>query len=84
MKEKTQKITNKLFSLFLTISIFGGGVIFLMFLVALIFGGNTGAKLATSASDIIMPHFIRTAAIAILFGLLSIYSNGLHSLTLKK
>lgn len=84
MKEKTQNIINRLFSLLITISIFGGGVIFLMYLIALIFGGNIGAKLATSASDIIMPHFIRIAAIAILFGLVSIYSNGIHSLSLKK
>ncbi len=83
MKEKTQNIINKLFSLFIIIAIFGGGIIFLMFIVALLSGGNIGTKIAISASDIVMPYFIKAAAIAVLFGLISIYSNGTHYLSLK-
>ncbi|HLR33804.1 MAG TPA: hypothetical protein VK071_00545 [Tissierellales bacterium] len=83
MKNKVQEVLSWLFSLFIIIAILGGGIILAMFIIAMIVGGDTGTKLATSASDIVMPYFIRAAAIAVLAGLIVIYTNDSHSLSLK-
>lgn len=83
MKNKIQDIFNWLFSFFIIIAILGGGIILIMFIIAMILGGDMGEKIATSASNIVMPYFIKSAAIAILAGLISIYINGSHSLSLK-
>lgn len=84
MKGKIQMIINTLFSSLIIISILGGGIIFIMFLLAIILGGNIGTKLANSASDTVMPYFIQIAAIAIFLGLISIYISKNHTLSLKK
>lgn len=83
MKEKIENVIKNIFSISLVTAILGGGVIFLMFVLALIIGGGTGEMLATSAADKIMPYFIRLASIAVLAGLVSIYINGKHSLSMS-
>ena len=82
MKEKIDRVLRRLFSLFLVIAMLGGGIIFLMFLVALIVGGNLGASIAISAKETIMPYFIRSASISVLVGLISLYITGKHGLSL--
>ena len=84
MKEKLQRILASLFSFFIIASIFGGGIIFIMFIMALILGGEAGANLAISASNTVMPYFIRSATISVLVGLISIYIKGAHTLSLEK
>lgn len=84
MKENINKFLETIFSIFLIIAILGGGIIFLMFIGALIIGGGTGEVLATKASKEIMPYFIRSASIAITAGLLSFYISGDHTLSLKE
>lgn len=84
MKKKILEIIKSLFSISLILAILGGGVIFLMFIIALIIGGSQGEYIAVNASDLIMPYFIKLAALAVLSGLLSIYIDGKHSLTLKE
>lgn len=84
MKIKFQKIIDSIFSVSLVTAILGGGIIFLMFLMALIIGGASGEALATNASKVIMPYFIRIASLAVLCGLISIYISGKHPLSLNE
>lgn len=84
MKAKLQKIIEALFSISLIIAILGGGIVFCMFIVAIIMGGASGEAMATSASKVIMPYFIRSASIAVLCGLISFYATGKHALSLEE
>lgn len=83
MKKKIEDIVEAIFSLSLIIAIIGGGIIFLMFVSALIIGGPSGESIAVSASGTVMPYFIRAASISILTGLIYIYLNNEHALTMK-
>ena len=82
MKEKSGNILNSIFSILILIAVLGGGIVFAMFVLALIVGGNAGEILAVKAKDILMPIFIRAAALAILSGLISSYIVGDHSLSI--
>lgn len=84
MRNKIKKALKEIFSLSLIISIFGGGVIFVMFVIAFIIGGTSGGNLSVMAAETIMPVFIRLAAIAIASGLASIYIDGKHTLSMKE
>jgi len=83
MKANIQKFIEAIFSISLIIAILGGGVIFIMFMIALVIGGASGEALATNASGVVMPYFIRAAAIAVLCGLISFYLTGKHTLSLE-
>lgn len=83
MRENINSFLESVFSIALIIAILGGGIIFLMFILAIILGGGTGEVLATKASKEIMPYFIRSATIAVTAGLLSFYISGEHALSLK-
>lgn len=84
MKIKIQKIVDSIFSISLIIAILGGGVIFAMFIIALIIGGPSGEAMATSASKVVMPYFIRIASLSVLCGLISMYATGKHPLSLNE
>lgn len=84
MRKQIQKIVESIFSLSLIIAILGGGVIFTMFVIGIIVGGSTGESLAVSASSVVMPYFIRAAAIAMFCGLISFYITGQHTLSLEE
>lgn len=77
-------MTSAVFSVFILIAILGGGIIFLMFVISLVVGGETGALIAVSAKTKVMPYFIRSAAIGALAGLISFYITGLHTLSIEK
>lgn len=83
MKVKLEKIIESLFSIFVIIAIIGGGVVFLMFVVGIILGGETGNALAVSAKSTVMPMFIRSATVAVLLGLIHYYIIGEHALTME-
>lgn len=82
MKKKFGNVLKGVFSLFLMIAMLGGGLIFIMFLVALILGGNSGASIALTARNVIMPYFIRSASAAVLSGLIFSYLKDEHGLSL--
>lgn len=84
MKSKIEKLLKSIFSIFVLIAIFGGGVVFLMFLIALIIGGETGGNIAVSARNTVMPYFIKSATIAVISGLLSFYISKVHTLSLNE
>lgn len=82
MKGKLDNILRKIFSLFLIVAIFGGGIVFIMFVVALIIGGELGGSIAINARETVMPYFIRFASLAVFSGLISLYLTGEHGLSL--
>ena len=84
MKDKLHNSASVVFSLFTITAIFGGGLIFAMFVGAIIIGGETGQMIATSAKNTVMPFFIRSASIGVFAGLISFYISGEHSLSLDK
>lgn len=84
MKEKLERIVESIFSISLIIAILGGGIIFCMFLIAIIIGGESGEVIAVNASKKVMPHFIRLSSIAILCGLIKTYIHGEHTLALEE
>lgn len=78
MKDRLEKVIESLFSIFLIIAIAGGGIVFVMFVIGIIVGGTTGNSLAVNANSVMLPIFIRFAAIAVLLGLVKYYVIGEH------
>lgn len=83
MKE-ISNISRSIFSITLFISLIGGGVVGLLYLVAIIIGGSSGEALAVATKSNILPWFIRTASVAMLSGLVQIYTSGEHFLSMGK
>lgn len=83
MKDKSINIFNSIFSVFILLAIIGGGIVFLLFIVAFIVGGESATVFSTAASKTIMPYFIKAAAIGMLAGLIILYTSGEHYLHLK-
>jgi hypothetical protein len=83
MKEALENIGKSIFSIFTLITLIGGGVVFIMFIIALIIGGDTATFLSLMAKNTVMPMFIRSAAVAVLCGLITYYTSGNHDLTMN-
>lgn len=82
MREILNKIGKSIFSIFIMLAIAGGGIIFAMFVVAIIVSGEVGNTIALLAKGTIMPFFIRCGAIAMAGGILKLYASGDHELTI--
>lgn len=83
MREKINKVLLSIFSVFILIAIAGGGIVFLMFVAAILVGGNTAETLAVNANKLYMPCFIKAASIGVMAGLLSFYITKSHALSLN-
>ncbi|MDR7869364.1 MAG: hypothetical protein RIN55_00795 [Tissierellaceae bacterium] len=84
MREKIEKFVESAFSIFTIIAVIGGGIVFVMFVLGIIIGGPTGTSLAVNAKSVVMPIFIRCAAVAVLAGLIHYYATGKHALTMDE
>lgn len=84
MKNLSNKVINYIFGIFISISIFGGGVVFLMFVAAFVLGGETGNTLALMVKNKTIPLFIRFATVGVLAGLIVSYITDKHELTLEE
>ena len=76
MREKIEKILQKIYGITLTISFFAGLVPLIPFIVALIIGGGeggTGEVISTWLYKQYYPWVIALASIAILIGLVAMY-----------
>ena len=82
MRQKVDELTKSLFSMFILIAIAGGVVVFCMLLIAIIIGGDAGAKLAVDANKVYMPYFIKSATVAVAAGLVNFYATKFHALSL--
>ena len=70
---KKQHTILNIFSITAMIAILGGAVVFVLFLMAFIIGGERGGAIALFGKNSVMPVFIRIAAISLLFGLIHTY-----------
>lgn len=83
MKNKLDSILKSIFSIFILIALAGGGVVFLLFIGALIVGGEKGAEIALNSKNMVMPFFIKSATVAVAAGLISFYNSKEHTLSLE-
>ncbi len=80
MKNTIQSI----FSIATMFAVAGGFVVFLLFFVAIIIGGETGESMALFANKGLMPYFIRGASVASFAGLIYFYMTKEHALTMTE
>lgn len=84
MREKLESVLTNIFGIFISISVLGGILIFLTYVVGMIVGGELGASFMVTAWKSWVPYFIKSATIGVLAGLLLFYVTGKHSLSLKE
>lgn len=87
MKEKMKRLSAKfrmVFGYLMMISLFAGSLLALLFLAALLIGGETAAAIAAFAYKIFARFLIVVTSVGIMIGLLSMYLNGDTALTPEK
>lgn len=87
MKETLKKISNVCKTIFgygIMISLFGGGLTFFGYIVALILGGDTAVAICDFMKTYITPNAILLSTIMILFGIFAMYLAGELALTPTK
>lgn len=87
MKEILKKISEvfkMIFGYGIIICLFGGGLTFFGYLVALIIGGETATEICVFIYKTIFPIIIKTSTILVLFGMLTMYIRGEKALTSNK
>jgi hypothetical protein len=84
MRDQAFKFFNNVFGVFVSIAVLGGVLVFILFVIGMIMGGEAGGSLMYMAYDSLSPYFIKAATIAILAGLVLFYISGEHALSLKE
>lgn len=87
MKEKLKKISDGckvVFGYGILISLFGGGITFFGYVIALIIGGDTAASICDFMYNTIIPIAIFISTVMVLFGILAMYLAGELALTPTK
>lgn len=84
MKKKIVNILKSIFSVFIILSLFGGSLVFLIFLLAILMGASYGESLALFAYESLIPLLIKFATVGVFSGLIYIYIEGFYPLSLKK
>ncbi len=79
MRKKIEKFGKTLFSMGIVVALGGSGIVFVTLILAIILGNE---QWAIFARHDLMPMFIRSAAIGLVGGLISIYASGKHHLTI--
>ncbi|MGP9043558.1 hypothetical protein [Cytobacillus kochii] len=72
----------KIYGMIALITLTLGFIVAILFLIAIVMGGNQGELIAIFAGEV-MNWCIKLAAIAVLFGIIDIYIRKEHSLTMK-
>ena len=86
MRQKIEKVLQKIYGITLTISFFAGLLPLIPFIVALIIGGGaegTGETIANWLYKEYYPWVIALASIAILIGLVAMYVGGKEAFSTK-
>lgn len=83
-KQSIENILRSIFSICIMISLAGGAIAFVIFIIAITIGGDMGSQLAINTKDIYIPYFIKAATIAVISGLIVFYISGSHTLSLKE
>lgn len=84
MKNSLFKFFSNVFGVFVSVAVLGGVVVFILFVIGMIIGGEAGGSLMYMAYDSLSPYFIKAATIAVLAGLILFYVSGEHTLSLKE
>lgn len=82
-KQVFENLLRSIFSIFIMIAIAGGVITFLLFVVAIIMGGDAGGQLAVNIKNIYLPYFIKAASIGVISGLILFYVSDTHALSLS-
>lgn len=82
-KQVFENLLRSIFSFFIMIAIAGGVITFLLFVVALIMGGDAGGQLAVNTNKVYLPYFIKAASIGVISGLILFYISNTHTLSLS-
>ena len=83
MREKIFKVANKIYSLLMTLSFFGGILPLIPFIVALCIGGTTGEAISVFLYEEYYPWVIIAGSVAIVIGLFAMYLGKLEGLSIK-
>ncbi len=84
IRKKIYKILNKVYGILMTVSFFAGGLPLIGFIVALIIGGDVGARISTFLYKQYYPWVIVLGSVAIVVGLIAMYIGKLEGLSIKK
>ncbi len=83
MSEKVEELLKNLYGILLAISMLSGLLVFLMIVAAFIFGGASGASIATMAWKQIVPTSIQIATVGVIVGFAIFYVKGEHTLRIE-
>lgn len=83
MREKIFKVANKIYSVLMTISFFGGILPLIPFIGALCIGGTTGEAISVFLYEKYYPWVIIAGSIALVIGLFAMYLGKLEGLSIK-
>lgn len=87
MTEKNNSVKNlmtNIFGTFISLAVFGGVAVFLIYLIGIIIGGESGASLMVFGQQQLVPLIIKAATIGVISGLIIFYITGQHALSLKE
>ena len=84
MKEKIIKVLKMIFGYGITIALFGGGLSFVGYMVALCIGGTAAEALCVFIYKQYLPVIIYISTTMILLGLIIMYLSKDHALTANK
>lgn len=78
MREKVFRSLEKIYGACMFVAFFGGGLLLIPYVIALIVGGETGAAIANFVNKECSPWIIALASVAVVIGLIAMYV-GKHS-----
>jgi len=81
--KKISEVCKLIFGYGIMITLFGGGLTFIGYVVALIIGGDTATAICTVIYKNIFPVIFYISSVTVLFGLVAMYLGGEVALTSK-
>ena len=82
--KKLSAILKIIFGYGIMICLMAGGLTFLGYVIALVFGGNIASSICSFLSDTFIPILVYCTSTLVLVGLLAMYFNGEFALTVSK
>ena len=84
MREKLYSVMKRIYGVLMFISFFAGFLPLIPFVIAIIVGGDFGAKMSNFLYKDYYPYVILVGSFAIIFGLIAMYIGKLQGLSIKK
>lgn len=75
MREKVYKFLNKIYGILMFVGFFGGFIPFVVFMIALVVGGEWGQNISLFLYEKYYPVIFAIASISILVGVIAMYVN---------